>query len=132
MRQEGEAAESIVMVTASVLREFPVWAIEKGCMRIAQSHAGLDPRYPPNDTQVYMAVQSIVQEFRDTLKTVEALLQAPVEKPLPLPRPKTRQEFQAPPVGEEPNAPLRMPPDGKHASRIAADLAERKARRLSM
>lgn len=132
MRQEGDAAEGIVMVTASVLREFPVWAIEKACIRIARNQAGLDPRYPPHDTQVYMVVAEVVREFRETLKTVEALLFAPVEKPLPLPHPKPRSaEYQPLPVGADPNAPLQMPPDGKHAARVAAELAERKARSLA-
>jgi hypothetical protein len=128
MRQEGDAAEGLVTVTAAVLRDFPAWAIAKGCLKIAQNQAGLDRRWPPNDTEIHDVVAEIVREYRKTLEIVEALLLAPVEDREPLPAP-TIAPNDVRPTGMEPNAPLveRKPVDGRHAARVAADIAARKA-----
>jgi hypothetical protein len=128
MRQEGSAAENAVAVTAMVLREFPAWAITKACVKIAQNEAGLDPKWPPNDVQIHAIVSEIVREYRATLVNVEALLIAPVETRTALPAPSIAPNGVRP-TGIEPYAPLieRMPSDGNHALRVAADIAARKA-----
>lgn len=129
MRQEGDAAEGLVTVTAGVLRDFPAWAIAKGCLKIAQNQAGLDRRFPPNDTEIHDVVAEIVREYRRTLATIEALLAAPVEVREALPSP-TIVPNDVRPSGIEPNAPLieRKPSDGRHAARVAVDIADRKSR----
>jgi hypothetical protein len=129
MRQEGDSAEGIVVVLAGVLRRFPAWAIAKGCMKISRNDAGLDPRFAPNDTEIHRVVDNIVREHRQTLERVEGLLVAPVEVRNALPKPAERPHSDIRPSGAEPFAPLidRKPPDGKHAARVAADLAARRA-----
>lgn len=129
MRQEGAAAEGLVAITAAVLRDFPAWAIARGCMKVSRNEAGLDPRWPPNDTEIYGVVAAVVQEYRKTLDIVEGLLAAPVEVRETLSAP-TIAPNDVQPTGAEPNAPLfeRHPADGRHAARVAADIAARKNR----
>lgn len=131
LRQAGEDAETAVEVLLAVLREFPAWAIEDACLRIAQRRADcdppLDPRWAPSDGQIYEIVDRIVKHYRTTLTATQALLAAPVEVPQE-PRP-SRAEIEAKlgrKIGDPPAAPEI---DGKHAMRVAAELAERKARR---
>ena len=85
MRQTGDDVEATIIVLRSVLREFPAWAICEGCRRIATNQAGLDPKWPPNDTQVHSVVAGVVATFRKTLRTAQGLLDAPIEPP-PTPR----------------------------------------------
>lgn len=80
MRQQGNDALAMVDVTARVLREFPLWAIAKGCMEIAQNKAELDPRWPPNDDQIYIVVNGIVALYHKHLKIADSLLAAPLEE----------------------------------------------------
>lgn len=132
MRQQGDDALAMIEVTARVVREFPLWAIAKGCMEIAQNKASLDPRWPPNDDQVYAVVTGIVALYRKHLKIAEALLVAPLEEQDP-PRP-ARADVEAT-LGRSVTTPAKpdqpapeAPHDGKHAQRVMADLAARKAR----
>jgi hypothetical protein len=128
MRQEGDAAEGIVVVLAGVLRRFPAWAIAKACMKIARNDAGLDRRFAPNDTEIHEVVDAIVREHRQTLERVEGLLTAAVEvRMAQLPVSARQSDVVA--TGAEPFAPLihRKPSDGKHAQRVMADLAARKS-----
>lgn len=131
MRQEGDAAESLMLVTANVLREFPVWAIVKGCMKIAQNQAGLDRRWPPNDAEIYEIVSDVVKEYRRTLANIDALLAAPVDAPRQMIAPAITPPNDVRPLGADPQAPLVevRPNDGKHAARVAAQLAAKRAER---
>lgn len=83
MRQQGEDVEGTVEVLRHVLREFPVWAIADGCMKIAQNKAGLDPTWPPNDSQVYDVVAEVVRYWRARLATAESMLSAAVQEAAP-------------------------------------------------
>lgn len=128
MRQQGDDAEATVAATAGVLRGFPAWAIRQGCLKIARNQAGLDRRYAPNDTEVFSVVDEIVKDYRKRLAVAEALLAAPVMPPS-LPPPVIPKASTLQPIGPEPNAKL-VPDsvnDGKHAARVAADLARRRA-----
>lgn len=137
MRHQGDDVDGIVNASASVLAPFPLWAIAKGCMKIARREAGLNPSFAPNDTEIYGLVDAIVRDYRKTLETIEALLAAPVDQVRALPAPQPcRGEVEARlgrPLQPAPYLPVReggdRAPDGRHAARVAADLADRKARR---
>jgi hypothetical protein len=94
MCQQGEDAEPLVEVTKRVLREFPLWAIAQGCLRMAKGKAGLDRRYAPNDTEVFPVVEEIVRPYRRRLETVKALLAAPVEDTGPEAPKPSREELE--------------------------------------
>jgi hypothetical protein len=116
MRQEGENVEAQVDITRFVLREFPRWAIEEGCLKIAQGKAGLDRRYAPNDTQIHEVIAWIVRPYAEKARVVHALLAAPVERRIERPSPL-------------PAKPPEPPGDGNHAARVLADIAARKVGR---
>ena len=80
-RQEGEDVSASAKVAAAVLAPFPLWAIEKACMQIAQGHAGLDKRWAPNDSQVVEVVEDVVKPYREALSGAKLLLAAPVRGP---------------------------------------------------
>lgn len=130
LRESGEDAETAVEILLAVLREFPTWAIEEACMRIAQHKADadppLDPRWAPSDAQIYQIVADLVQPHRQTLQRVQALLSAPVEIPQPQER-ISRAEIEAK-LGREIKERQQFE-DGGYAARVAADLAARKAAR---
>lgn len=134
MRQRGDEVTATVQIIARVLRDFPPWAIAKGCMSIARQEAGLDPRFPPNDNQIYAVVDEIVKPYRRRLLRSQALLAAPVEATEARP---TREQVEAMLGRKIPEARPGRPPvednqdrgDGRHAERVMADLAARKARR---
>lgn len=113
MRQEGESAADMVEILVGVLRDCPLWAIAEACLRIARGQAGLDKRYAPNDAQIYEVVNSITELHRLHFRNAELLLLAEVEDAIPM----RSAHRSVPRVG-----------DGQHAQRIAADLAERRAR----
>lgn len=137
LRESGEDAETAVEVLLAVLRDFPAWAIEEACMRIARRDIDIDPpldrRWAPSDSQIYAVVTAIVQPFRKALATAQALLDAPVALP-PAPRP-SRAEIEAK-LGRSVSdrsasasatpAPAEIS-DGKHAQRVMEDLKRRKA-----
>lgn len=133
MKQDGESAEGIVIVSAGVLRPFPLWAIEKGCLKIARGDTDLDRRFAPNDTEIYAVIDVIVKEYQKALATVEALLRAPVEIPcaLPSPPPVTESDIEnrlaliGRPLSTG-TALEKRTVDGKHAERVAADLERRR------
>lgn len=134
MRQDGDDAVAIVEVTCHVLREFPLWAISEAMIEIAQGKAGLDRRFAPNDAQIFAVVERAVRAFRKTLEIAEAILVAPVEPPTTA-RDQSHIDKQVsdamgalPPVEPRPEQ-MRVEHDGRHAERVAADLAARKARR---
>lgn len=118
MRSKGDAADAETGISAAVLREYPRWAIEDACFMIARGKAGLDPQWPPNDAQIVEVVERIILSRRKTLKTITALLEAPVATPDRLPAGQ-RPRISGPIHG--------APRDDGHAERVAADLAARRA-----
>lgn len=127
LRETGDDAETAVEVLLAVLREFPAWAIDETCLRIAQCDIAIDPpldrRWAPSDAQIHACVTAIIRPYRDTLRAARALLAAQVATPEPQ-RP-SRAEIEAKlgrSIGEAQSV-----NDGKHAQRVAADLAARKA-----
>lgn len=128
MRQQGDDAEATVAATAGVLRGFPAWAIRQGCLKIARNQAGLNRRYAPNDTEVFTVIDDIVKDYRKRLAMAETLLAAPVASPRKLPALSEIKPNGIQPVGAQPDARLVEPVnDGKHAARVAVDLARRRA-----
>lgn len=87
LRQSGEDVEAIVSSTAAVLAPFPFWAIAKGCLKIVRREAGLDPHWPPNDSEIYAVVDGVVRSYSKALASAKALLAAPVEEKRQTPRP---------------------------------------------
>jgi hypothetical protein len=135
MRQTGEEVNAVVAITVCVLEEFPLWAIGKGCLQIARGRAGLDPRYPPNDTQICNIIDRILHPYRQKLQMLQNLLAAPVEPPAIGAEEQARVDAKVEEVRKmfgqglrkERGAPLRMG-DGRHFERIRADLEARHAR----
>lgn len=120
MRQQGESVSAAVGITLAVLREFPRWAISRGCMKIIRGEAGLDARFAPNDSEIHGVVADIMRRYRRDLEAARGLLSAKVAE---------REPKCSGPAQPKPHAPtLPWRGDGKHAQRIAADLAARKAR----
>lgn len=132
MRQSGDSSAATTEITRAVLRPFPAWAIEQGCLKIARHQAGLDPHWPPNDGEIYDVVAKIVAPYGTALVNARALLSAPVESPEPQ-RP-TQAEIEAKlgrPISD--GSRVSRPPvtDGKHAQRVMADMAGRKQQEAS-
>jgi hypothetical protein len=119
MRQTGEDAETVVTVLRAVLREFPAWAVERACLRIARREAGLDARWAPNDAQVAEICRGVVAEYREALENAEGLLLAVVAKGYLPPKGGGTEVAKPPPLHR----------DTGYAARVADDLARRKAAR---
>lgn len=94
MRQQGDDAEAVSLVTLAVLgREFPEWAIHQACERIASGRAiGQDVRFAPNDSELAAIARTIVRKSRERLDTTQRLLGATVMQPKPRP---TYEELKA-------------------------------------
>jgi hypothetical protein len=121
MRQQGEAVEDVVAITRAVLREFPLWAITKGCLKIARHEIRGDPRWAPNDAEIVDVVYDLVKPYHEALDGTKKLLAAVVQAETRMP---TRGSVREPHQSSPPE-----PSDGKHAARVAAGLAARKASR---
>jgi hypothetical protein len=134
MRQSQEAAEAVSAIATHNLRKFPLWAVQRGCELISQGKvAGLDRRWPPNDTEIYAVVAEQVNCPRADLDRAEALLAASVEPPPEPENRPTRAEIEAQlgrPIGNGVKAWIEppRPRDGKHMARVLADLELRKQR----
>jgi hypothetical protein len=132
MRQFGENVEATVQVLLHALREFPAWAIVEACDRIRRRQVELDPRFAPNDPQIYEIVAAIVAPYRRTLHNAQTLLTAPIA-PRPHPKP-SREEVERvlshPLSGRSDKLVPPIPRDGKHAQRVTADIEARKATRI--
>ena len=122
MRQQGEAVEDVVVITRAVLREFPAWAIAQGCLKIARHETRSDPRFAPNDAEIVEVVRNVVKPYREALDAATALLGAVVQ---------SGETARGSTVRERPQPSPLLVGDGKHAHRVAAELAARKARRDS-
>lgn len=129
--QRGEHVEATVKILCAVLREFPAWAIARGCMKVARNDAGLGHGYAPNDNEVYRVVQAVVSPYCKAMETAEALLDAPVERPPPA-KPDVKPKDNSAAVVFASRVDVVAPDvqnDGKHMQRVMADLAARKAAR---
>lgn len=81
-----EAAVAGIDGLRRLLEEFPLWAIEAGCLAISKGEAlvdgrRMDRRWAPNDSEVYGVIKEIVEPYRRALDNVTALLAAPVRDP---------------------------------------------------
>lgn len=126
MRAQGEDAMAMVEITRAVLRDYPLWAIAKACALIAQGNAyavgrRLDPRFAPNDAEIYAVVEDVVVRHRRALTQLAGLLEAKVRLPPPPRAERPAPAQSAPPERFEPG----------HHERVAADLAARRAQRES-
>ena len=83
MRQQGDDVAATVTVTLGVLGPYPAWAIERACMKIARSDAGLDNRYAPNDGQIADIVKEILRPYRSAFEQAAGLLSAPLRDDVP-------------------------------------------------
>jgi len=129
MRQQGDDVEATLEITLAALREFPLWAIEQACLKIARGKAGLDRRYSPNDAEIVAVVADIVAVHVANLQEVRGLLGARVRDIKKRPRP-TQAEIEAK-FGRP--LPTRPRPESdferrERMQRIADDLALRNAR----
>ncbi len=116
MRQQGEDVDAVVTITLAVLRDFPAWAITAACLKIARHETRNDPRFAPNDSEIAEAVRAIVRPYREAYDATVALLGAIVQAEKIQTRSSTRENIPTVHIG-----------DGKHAQRVAAELAARKA-----
>lgn len=135
-RRQGEDADTATVgVLRVVLRDYPAWAIEETWLRIARQESWLDPHWVPSDAEIAAVAKEVVTPYRARRGAIKALLAAKVALPEP-PHP-TLAEIEAKlgrPVSkmtaakEVPDPPPSH--DGKHAERVEADLAARRAHRL--
>lgn len=123
LRAKDDNAEASVEVLLCVLRDFPAWAIDEACMKIARRQAGLDPRWAPNDSEIHAVVSDVVSIFHRTRDRVKALLIAPIEE-APAPPRRPQQDSH---VWRWRHHQRRI--DGQYAKRVMADLERRKLAR---
>lgn len=154
MREQGADAVGRVDSAMRALALFPAWAIEHGCLSIQRDGyevadrdgVRIERHWPPSDPEICKIVAKIEKHHRAALVTAEALLSAPIEEPAPM-RDQSRRDAQVeevreslgtpgrrqpvlPPSADLPiDAPVPPPPDGKHAQRVMAELAARRAQR---
>ena len=129
MRDQGEDAVARIAVYCSALRQRPPWAIIRACDQAMREPSA----WAPSAGQVDAAVGVIVEPYRRALEGAETLLTAPVE---PV-EDSAAPGLLAPPQPRPPSgllAPIRSREepwvgDGKHGSRVTAQLAARKAQR---
>ena len=119
MRQQGDDIEATVRITMAVLREFPAWAINQTCLKIARHETKHDPRFAPNDAELADQVRAVLKPYREALDAARALLGSAV---------RTEPEPHARGSVREAKPPVPGMGDGRHASRVAADLDAMKAR----
>jgi hypothetical protein len=116
MRQQGADVAYTVEITRAVLRRegAPVWAIARACQRIAAGRADLDKHWPPNDAEIVAIVRAEVGAYAQRLDEARRTLSAVADEPR---------------AGASARRAPSSPGDGKHAERVAADVAARKAAR---
>lgn len=84
MTQSNEAdAESMIKVTRAVLKDFPAWAIERACVKIAKANAGLGNTWPPSDAEIVALVRKEVAPYIVALRTAKGLLASVPRDELP-------------------------------------------------
>jgi hypothetical protein len=78
MRQQGEAAETMITVTLAVLRDFPSWAIKLTCAKAAEG--GINPHWAPNDAELATVARQFVEPYRAAHDRARRLLEAVVNE----------------------------------------------------
>jgi len=118
--QKYDQTTALGMVGAylSTARERPHWAIVKAAAMIRSGNAGLNPGFCPSEPEFNILVGRLVEPYLEALRRAERLLTAKIE-PSAQPEPRL-PEAKSPPATIS---------DGKHASRVMAELAARKAHR---
>lgn len=120
MRQDEGDSLALIEVTLAVIGCFPAWAIEKCCVKMARQCRP----FAPNDGEIYAEVEAIIRPYKQNLERANALLLAPIAE---------REKVPTQSVTREPTKVFLTKPwewDNKHAARVAADLENRKARRI--
>lgn len=133
MREQGADALGLIDSAMRALAPFPAWAIEQACLVIrrdgylVQDREGrwrTERHWPPSDPQICLVIGEVMKCHRAALASAEALLCAPIEPPV------TPKRFQH---DWHVWAWLRQAglPDGKHTSRVMADIEARRAQRAA-
>jgi hypothetical protein len=91
MRQQGDDIEYSALVTLGVLRDFPAWAIERACLKIARHEVELDARYAPNDGQIADVVREVLRPYRQAFEQASGLLRGSVEAEASIPQPRSQR-----------------------------------------
>jgi hypothetical protein len=128
------AATGLVAQHLQSVRPYPFWAVSKACRLVRTGQAGLPLQYCPSEPEFNAVVRRLVSDYERRLVEAQRLLDAKVQKP-PAPK-QTREEIEVRlghslgPRASSEAQPAPVPAgDGKHAERVFAELAARKARR---
>jgi hypothetical protein len=134
MRQQDDGAMASVEITRHALREFPLWAIIKGCSLITRKRRGSTPATLPTTRR---SASSSRTSSRRTARIWReprrySLRRSSSQHHHPPPREQVEAQLGRA-IAARPGKPHSPPPlpagDGKHAERVAADLARRKEQR---
>jgi hypothetical protein len=98
MRQTvDESALARVTAAATLLADFPSWAVEGACLSIRRSGYEVDGRieqkFAPSDAQIVVEVEKFLAMRRRAAKNARALLEAAVETQVETPSPGTVEEL---------------------------------------
>jgi hypothetical protein len=116
MRDSGDDIEMRLLIITNVLRDFPYWAIESGCLAVVQRRVqDIDRRFPPNDAQLYDIVDNIVRYYRANLQTLRGIMGAVAQAPRA-------------PLTPLPMLPPPPPWTADRAAAVAKDLNDRRLR----
>ena len=91
MRQQDEDVDATLAIAAGVLRDFPAWAVERACLKIARHEVGLDARYAPNDGQIADVVRELLRPYRQAFEQASGLLSGSVEAEAAIPPPRSQR-----------------------------------------
>lgn len=128
-RASGEEAQIIVAQYVSTLSAFPLWAIKRACEPGACAEIeGYNPAFPPSAEQLFLFVRNCVQGLERERAEIKETLSGRVEELLGKPSKAQLEERLRREIRGRPLRPVQLPGDGKHAQRVAADLAARRER----
>lgn len=134
-RLDEIAAKGLVAQYLQLTRDRPFWAVVQVCRKIRIGDAGLPTQYCPNEAEFNSVLRRVVSPYERQLLQARRVLEAKVQPPPPLKLTRTELEAklgrplpQTVASNEVKSTPMPIG-DGKHAERVLADLAARKARR---